>query len=196
MAPLPPSDRNRRRGVPLPGPAPPSRWLPHCRPPCRQTGWSNCRNRCDLRRWLHCHHQIGIAGEACHFLDLLRHLAGSPTVALHVVKLDGQTAAIAVTYADGSIATIHYLANGHKGFPKERLEVFCGGRILQLNHFRTLRAYGWPGFRTMRLWRQDKGANACAAAFLKAVREGQPSPIPFEELVEVARFTLQAAGGE
>ena len=137
-----------------------------------------------------------IAGEACHFLDLLRHLAGSPTVALHVVKLDGQTAAIAVTYADGSIATIHYLANGHKGFPKERLEVFCGGRILQLNHFRTLRAYGWPGFRTMRLWRQDKGANACAAAFLKAVREGQPSPIPFEELVEVARFTLQAAGGE
>jgi hypothetical protein len=48
----------------------------------------------------------------------------------------------------------------------------------------------------MRLWRQDKGANACVAAFLKAVREGGPSPISFEELVEVARVTLQAAGGE
>jgi predicted dehydrogenase/threonine dehydrogenase-like Zn-dependent dehydrogenase len=134
-----------------------------------------------------------IAGEACHFLDLLRYLAGSPTVALHVVKLDGQTASIAVTYADRSIATIHYLANGHKGFPKERLEVFCGGRILQLDNFRKLQAFGWPGFRTMRLWRQDKGANACAAAFLKAVREGAPSPIPFQELIEVARFTTEAA---
>jgi hypothetical protein len=45
----------------------------------------------------------------------------------------------------------------------------------------------------MDLWRQDKGANACAAAFLKTVREGGPSPIPLPELIEVARFTLQAA---
>jgi hypothetical protein len=45
----------------------------------------------------------------------------------------------------------------------------------------------------MRLWRQDKGANACIAAFLKAVREGAASPIPFEELVEVSRTTIQAA---
>jgi predicted dehydrogenase len=134
-----------------------------------------------------------IAGEACHFLDLLRHLAGSPIVALHAVKLDGQTASIAVTYADGSIGSIHYLANGHKGFPKERLEVFGGGRILQLDNFRRLRAFGWSGFRTMRLWRQDKGANACASAFLKAVRDGAPSPIPFAELIEVARFTIKAA---
>jgi predicted dehydrogenase/threonine dehydrogenase-like Zn-dependent dehydrogenase len=135
-----------------------------------------------------------IAGEACHFLDLCRHLAASPMVALRVVKLDAQTASISVTYVDGSIATIHYLANGHKSFPKERLEVFCGGRILHLDNFRKLQAFGWPGFRTMRLWRQDKGANACAAAFLKAVREGAPSPIPFSELIEVARFTIEAAG--
>ena len=48
-----------------------------------------------------------ILGETCHFLDLVRHLAGSPTVALRAVKLDGQTAAIAVTYADGSIVLRH-----------------------------------------------------------------------------------------
>ena len=50
-------------------------------------------------------------------------------------------------------------------------------------------------FRRMNLWRQDKGANACVAAFLKAVREGRPAPIPFAELIEVARFTLQVANG-
>jgi hypothetical protein len=45
----------------------------------------------------------------------------------------------------------------------------------------------------MNLWRQDKGVNACVAAFLNAVREGGTSPIPFVELIEVARFTLKAA---
>jgi hypothetical protein len=88
------------------------------------------------------------------------------------------------------VGTVHYLANGHKSFPKERLEVFCAGRILQLNNFRQLRGYGWPGFKKMNLWRQDKGNAACAAAFVNAVREGLPSPIPFDELVEVTRVSF------
>jgi predicted dehydrogenase/threonine dehydrogenase-like Zn-dependent dehydrogenase len=134
-----------------------------------------------------------IRGEACHFLDLLRHLAGCAAQSVKVTSLDEQTVSIGVSYADGSTGTVHYLANGHKSFPKERLEVYCAGRILQLDNFRTLRAFGWPGFHTMRLWSQDKGANACVAAFLKAVREGASSPIPFEELVEVTRTTIQAA---
>jgi predicted dehydrogenase len=134
-----------------------------------------------------------IRGEACHFLDLLRNLAGCAAESLKVARLDDQSVSIGVSYRDGSTGTVHYFANGHKSFPKERLEVFCAGRILQLDNFRTLRAYGWPGFRTMRLWRQDKGANTCVAAFLKAVRQGAPSPIPFEELIEVSRTTIQAA---
>ena len=66
-------------------------------------------------------------------------------------------------FADGSLGTIQYLANGHKSFPKENLEVFCGGRILQLDNFRSLKGYGWPGFAKLNLWRQDKGQAACAA---------------------------------
>ena len=88
---------------------------------------------------------------------------------------------------------MHYLANGHRSFPKERLEVFCGGRILQLDNFRTLRGYGWRGFRKMSLWRQDKGHAAAVAAFLGAVRQGKPSPIPLEEAIEVTRATFQVA---
>jgi len=87
---------------------------------------------------------------------------------------------------------VHYLANGHRSFPKERLEVFCGGRILQLDNFRVLTGYGWPGFRRMRLWRQDKGHQAAVAAFLGALRTGRPSPVPVEEAIEVTRVTLEA----
>ena len=51
----------------------------------------------------------------------------------------------------------------------------------------------WPGFRSMGLWRQDKGQKACAAAFVKAVKGGGPLPIPFDELVEVTRVSFEVA---
>ena len=88
------------------------------------------------------------------------------------------SASIQLRFADGSIGTVHYLANGSKSFPKERLEVFVQGRILQMDNFRVLRGFGWPGFRTMRLMRQDKGQVACARAFLESIRTGKRQPIP------------------
>ena len=93
-------------------------------------------------------------------------------------------------FADGSWGTIHYLANGHAAVPKERIEVFCAGRVLQLDNFRRLTGYGWPGFRAMNLRRQDKGQKACAQAFVDAVRHGGAPPIPFEQLLEVSRVTV------
>jgi hypothetical protein len=42
----------------------------------------------------------------------------------------------------------------------------------------------------MKLWRQDKGQAACAAAFVAAIRDGKLAPIPFEELLEVSRATV------
>lgn len=139
-----------------------------------------------------------LIGEACHFIDLLRYLAGTPISSWHVQTLSGEgvevkddKATITLTFADGSMGTIHYFANGNKGFPKERIEVFGAGRVLQLDNFRGLRGWGWPGFRSVRLWRQDKGHVACANAFIEAVRSGGPAPIPFDELIEVSRVTIE-----
>jgi predicted dehydrogenase len=142
-----------------------------------------------------------ILGEACHFVDLLRHLAGSPIRSFEAVsfgKVPGlpvaeDKASIILRFDDGSMATIHYLANGHKSFPKERLEVFAGGRILQLDNYRKLRGFGWKNFKTMNLWRQNKGQHACVEAFVQAVTKQRPAPIPFDELMEVSRISIQIA---
>ena len=137
-----------------------------------------------------------LVGEGCHFVDLLRFLAGAPIESFQVARMAGvtpDTASVTLRFADGSLGTLHYLANGSKAFPKERLEVFAAGRVLQLDNFRRLTGFGWPGFTKMNLWRQNKGQNACAAAFVAAVRAGREAPIPLEELLEVARVTLQLA---
>lgn len=134
-----------------------------------------------------------LVGEGCHFIDLLRFLAGSPIVHHEVLAMDSATrdsATVTLRFADGSLGTIVYLANGSKAFPKERLEVFASGRVLQLDNFRRLTGYGWPGFRSMNLWRQDKGQKACAQAFVSAIEQGGPSPIEVDELLEVSRVSI------
>ncbi len=148
--------------------------------------------------------QVGggrIIGEACHFIDLMRYLAGSEIVSVQARRI-GDAPSIAVTedkaaitlgFADGSFGTVHYLANGAASFPKERVEVFAAGRVLQLDNFRKLKAYGWPGFKKMNLWKQDKGQDACAAAFLGAIEKGEACPIAPGEIFEVARVTIEVA---
>ena len=137
-----------------------------------------------------------LIGEACHFIDLLRFLAGSRIDSHHVTRMDSATkdsVSISLKFEDGSIGVVHYLANGSKAFPKERLEVFAAGRVLQLDNFRKLQGFGWPGFTKMNLWRQDKGQKACAAAFVQAISTGGPTPIPLDEILEVARVSIEVS---
>ena len=143
--------------------------------------------------------QVGggrLVGEACHFIDLLRFLAGAPIVRHSILALDvatRDTASISLAFADGSIGTVHYFANGNKAFPKERLDVFAAGRSLHLDNFRRLSGHGWPGFKRLNLWRQDKGQHACARAFIEAIANGAAAPIPLEEVLEVSRVAIDVA---
>ncbi|MDD5757633.1 MAG: bi-domain-containing oxidoreductase [Desulfobulbaceae bacterium] len=139
-----------------------------------------------------------IIGEACHFVDLLRYLAGGKIVSIqataiqeHPAKPCPDTVSCTLCFADGSLGIIHYVAIGHRSFPKERLEVFCGGRVLTLDNFRKLTGWGWPDFTKMNLWRQDKGQQGCVAAFIEAINSGKKSPIPLEQIIEVAEKTIE-----
>ena len=132
-------------------------------------------------------------------MDLLRFLAGAPIASWSALPI-GDSPGVAVRddkvsvtlrFSNGSLGCLQYLANGNKSFPKERLDVFCAGRVLELGNFKKLTGYGWPSFQRMTLWRQDKGNRACAAAFVAAVRDAHPSPIPFEELMEVSHASTE-----
>jgi len=141
-----------------------------------------------------------IIGEACHMIDLIRYLVGSPILEVNARMLGGAAPVsqredkmtLTLSFTDGSLGTIHYFANGSKRFPKERVEVFSEGRILQLDNFRALRGFEWPGFSSRRLWRQDKGHQNEIKAFLDGIQSGGPDPISWDELVEVSRASFLA----
>lgn len=154
-----------------------------------------------VTHWLHDSQQGGgrIIGEGCHFIDYLTFLVGKPPLRVRTVGLpDGEryrqdNVCMTFTFEDGSIGTVTYLANGDKSFPKERVEVFCAGRVAVLEDYRSLELLqnGQRQKFTARL-RQDKGHQALWEAFVQAVRQGGQPPIPYDHLMSVTRASFAA----
>ena len=142
-----------------------------------------------------------IVGEGCHFIDLMCFLVGYSITGHQTmmmgdapgVEIRDDKVSISLSFTDGSFGTIHYLANGGNAFPKERIEVFCGDAVLQMDNYRVLTGFGWPSFKKMKLMKQDKGQTACAKAFVDSVKSGKPSPIPYEEVMESSRVSIEVA---
>jgi predicted dehydrogenase/threonine dehydrogenase-like Zn-dependent dehydrogenase len=151
------------------------------------------------------HHDPKIGGgrilaEGCHWIDLMMFLTGAPLTRVCTAKIgaspgvairDDKTS-VTLYFADGSIGTLHYFGNGHKSYPKETLEVYGDGKVLRLENFRTLRGYGWTGFRKLKLRRMDKGHREEYGRFIQAVEQGGAPVIPFDEIENVMRATFAA----
>lgn len=141
-----------------------------------------------------------ILGEVCHFVDFLCFLTGSSPVEVETRSLpnpgqySNDNVVCSLRFADGSLGTIAYLANGDKAFSKERVEVFGGGDVAVLENFRSLELVRNGKKRVFRsLLRQDKGHRGEWGAFLAAIRNGGESPILFGDIVNttMATFALE-----
>ena len=157
--------------------------------------------RLPLSHWLQDPEQGGgrLLGEACHFVDLITFLAGSLPMSVHAVGLTDDAryhednVTLTLTFAEGSIGTVTYLAAGAAEAGKERLEVSSGGQTAVLDDFRSLRVFGSGKDRVWRSrWEQDKGHAEAWSAFVEAIRQAGPPPIPYGELFAVSQACLAA----
>jgi len=144
--------------------------------------------------WIHT--QGGrIVGEFCHFVDWARCVIGSPIQSVSATGLPNSTqfasdnVAVTLKFTDGSVANLLYLANGDSSIPKEFFEVFCQGAIARLHDLRTLELARNRKIQKFKS-RQDKGHHRELQLTIEAIRSGKPSPISFEELVEVTETTF------
>jgi predicted dehydrogenase len=101
------------------------------------------------------------------------------------------TISISLKFVDGSIGVINYFSNGSNSVSKERVEVFVGNKILQLDNYRKLVGYGWSGFKKLNLWNQDKGQFNCVSEFVDAISHNKGSPITFDQILEVSRVAIE-----
>lgn len=139
-----------------------------------------------------------LIGEGCHFVDAVVALCGSVPTQVHAESLgagdpSAENFTVSMRMRDGSLATILYEVMGNESQPKERLEVFGGGRSAVLDDFRRLEIYAGGRRRTRRAWlRQDKGHRALWTAFVDRIAMGGPPPIPYNQLFGVTAATLAA----
>jgi predicted dehydrogenase/threonine dehydrogenase-like Zn-dependent dehydrogenase len=154
-----------------------------------------------LNHWTQDSEQGGgrIIGEGCHFVDFLTFLVGEAPVSVQAQALPDigryhqDNVILTLRFSNGSLGTITYLANGDKAFPKEQVEVFCGGRVAVLRDFRSLEMVQNGHRQLMRdPFGQNKGHQAAWEAFLQAVKAGGPPPIPYSDLLEVPKITFKA----
>ncbi|MGE5110537.1 MAG: bi-domain-containing oxidoreductase, partial [Acidobacteriaceae bacterium] len=137
-----------------------------------------------------------VLGEVCHFVDFLVFLTGSLPKSVFATALPAagkppDSLAVTLSFEDGSIGTISYIAEGDKAFGKERVEVFGGERVGVLDDFRSLELVrGGKRTTTKSALRRDKGHTGEWQAFTKAIREGGQSPISFREIVVGMDATL------
>ncbi|MBQ6509909.1 MAG: bi-domain-containing oxidoreductase [Flexilinea sp.] len=130
-----------------------------------------------------------ILGEGCHFVDFLIWMCGSLPVKVNAFCLpdcgryNEDNVSIQLLFENGSVGTVDYLANGDKSCPKERVEVFGGGRIGILSDYRSLDTWKDGNHKQERsALKQDKGHAASWNAFLDAAHRGREIPISSDEI--------------
>ncbi|HEV3467978.1 MAG TPA: bi-domain-containing oxidoreductase [Pyrinomonadaceae bacterium] len=140
-----------------------------------------------------------IVGEVCHFVDLCQFWTGAHVTRVYAESVASRDAhvteednvVITLRFADGSNASVAYVAEGDRSLPKERAELFGGGRAFVLEDFRRATLHRGGGEETVRLRAQDKGQAAQARAVCALVREGGPLPTPLEDLANTSRATFR-----
>lgn len=140
-----------------------------------------------------------IIGEVCHFVDFVHFLTGSLTTRVFAESIasrnaeatDEDSVFITLRLADGSNASIAYLAEGDKALAKERIEVFGSGRSLVIDDFRSGTVYENGREKTRKLREQDKGQRDEIKAVMSVVIEGTPAPISIEDLATTTRATFR-----
>ncbi|MFN0276221.1 MAG: bi-domain-containing oxidoreductase [Chitinophagales bacterium] len=138
-----------------------------------------------------------IIGEACHFIDLASFISGCKIkqVFAHSMgnsnTLISDTVSINLKMENSSTASINYFSNGHKSYPKEKIEIFCNGKICVIDNFRNIKIYGrrknpLSFFKIQ----QDKGHETLLKNFVQSVETGKDLCVPFYSAVHSTRATL------
>ncbi len=140
--------------------------------------------------WYHDRRQGGrLLGEVCHFVDTAAAIVGAAPTSVQAIgggrgeALLRQDLALAIGFADGSVATITYA--GHRSSEKERIEVLGRGRTAVVADFRELILDG----KSTSLRPQDKGHDRQIEEFVKATKGTTTAP----DFVAVSRLVIEAA---
>ena len=137
-------------------------------------------------------------GEACHIYDLFTYLTSSRIVDVSARSIQPTTGhyraddnfIATLTFECGSVANLTYTALGDSSYPKERMDVFCDGRVFELDDYRALTVHG-PKIEKHTLKLADKGHLEELRAFAQVIKAGGNWPIPLWQQLQAMEISYQ-----
>ncbi|WP_373999504.1 bi-domain-containing oxidoreductase [Bdellovibrio bacteriovorus] len=134
-------------------------------------------------------------GEACHIYDLFTFFTEARVKNVNVNSIGtgfsysiSDNFVASFTFEDGSVATLTYTAMGHNSYAKEHMELFCEGKVIVMEDFKTLEVHGSTSLNLKAS--QDKGQKEELIAFAAALKNGEAWPIPLWQQVQATEMSF------
>lgn len=141
-----------------------------------------------------------IVSEGCHWVDLIQFICGCPPVAVFANMVGGSVSGrqndnciVNLKMADGSVASLAYLANGDPFFDKERIEVFGQHKTGVIENWRYALLSAGGKTQKVKPGNSGKGHKHEMAEFVRAIREGREPSLTFDQATACTRATFAIA---
>jgi len=138
-----------------------------------------------------------IIGECCHFIDYIKYLVNKPIKSYSFSNIPaGQNGieandnlSINISFEDGSLGTLQYIAVGNTKLPKERVEVHFANKSIVLDDFKALTFYG-INKKNIRFRDFHKGYYEEMTLFAQAINSGKEL-IEVNSIIETTEMTIK-----
>jgi predicted dehydrogenase/threonine dehydrogenase-like Zn-dependent dehydrogenase len=139
-----------------------------------------------------------IVGEGTHFIDLAMAIIGSEVISVDAVRVRGDDKTVVnndnycaqLGFADGSIASLVYTAQGPRTVSREVIEIFSEGTTISSTDFRTTDRFTASGRTRFSTRAQDYGYQDEISHFFSAVRGTKPIEPRFGEMIHSMRVAF------
>ena len=136
-----------------------------------------------------------VIGEVCHFIDFLTFICGALPVRVYASALPdphhlNDTVTINLDFANGSVGTVCYFANGSEKLPKEYVEVYQSGLTGIIRDFKEVEIFGKSKWKRKKFLSQDKGQGCMLSTFIDRVSNGGAPLIKPDEIFAVTKATF------
>ncbi len=139
-----------------------------------------------------------IVNEGCHFIDTMLFLTEARPVSVYAVAIESSNSQvenydsvnIAITFSDGSVGNLLYLANGDNSLEKEYCEVFCGGTAAIMNNFKELSLHS-GGKKQKKTYNGTKGHAEEIEHFVNLASGKEKAAISFSSIYDTTMVTFK-----
>lgn len=140
-----------------------------------------------------------LIGEAIHYISLAGYLSGSKAEYVFVTSLQSESQLpdsflLVIKYSNGDLANITYHSVGSSKYKKESIKCVGGGKVLEIDNFKSLKGWGPNLSMSKSSLRQKKGQNECFNNFVDHVGDKKPNQLDrVESYFQASEVAIRAS---